>query len=153
MKRGRPKLRSARRISRRPKAGQQGRFGGAEPLRHPHPLQPKISAKRSRLSAGQRPASRGGCRGGSAPPPNIILLLLLSLSSSVIMIIIIIKIKRPNGEAPEISRRPKACQQGDSRGQRAPDTIIHYNRKTLAKRSSGARGGCGVADAPPPNDD
>ena len=46
------------------------------------------------------------------------------------MIIIIIKIKRPNGEAPEISRRPKAGQQGGfGGGQRPPDTIIHYNRK------------------------
>ena len=36
------------------------------------------------------------------------------------MIIIIIKIKRPNGEAPEISRRPKAGQQGGFGGAAPP---------------------------------
>ena len=66
------------------------------------------------------------------------------------MIIIIIKIKRPNGEALEILRRPKAGQQGGCGGAEPP-------RPTLAKRSrfSAARvgrpaGGCGRS--PPPND-
>ena len=59
-------------ISRRPKAGQQGGFREAAPPRHNHSLQPKNSAKRSSLSAGQRPASRGGAGGAAPPRPKLL---------------------------------------------------------------------------------
>ena len=55
------------------------------------------------------------------------------------IIIIIIKIKRPNGEAPEISRRPKASQQG-VRGVGAPPPNDEMMKATeRAKRSKDFR--------------
>ena len=106
-----------------------------------------------RPTAGQQ----GGVQGGQRPPPNIILLLLLSLLLSLIMIIIIIKIKRPNGEAPEISRRPKAGQQGGFGGAAPPRHNHSLQPKISAKRSSlsagqrpASRGGAGGAAPPRP---
>ena len=73
------------------------------------------------------------------------------------IIIIIIKIKRPNGEAPEIPRQPKAGQQGGFGGA-APSRHNHsLQPKISAKRSSlsagqrpASRGGAGGAAPPRP---
>ena len=59
------------------------------------------------------------------------------------IIIIIVKIKRLNGEALEISRRPKAGQQGGCGGAGAPPLPMISRRP-----KAGQQGGSGGAEPP-----
>ena len=106
-------------ISRRPKAGQQGGFGGAAPPRHHHSLQPKISAKRSSLSAGQRPASRGGAGGAAPPRPKLL----------------------HSPPANEFQAASRGCG-----GQRPPPNVITFS---AGQRISGGQQGVRGGSAPP----